>query len=95
MKTYKAPDGTEWSVKVQLHSTSNALVLFRHPDGESSHRDRYNWFLSDGPESKNVTTSVTPEAVEAKLDPATLARLFGRSVAVSRPAVTATKSLGL
>ena len=95
MKTYKSPDGTEWRVQVQLHSTSNALVLFRHPNGDSSHLDRYNWLLSSGPESKSVTTTVRPSDVEARLDAGTLARLFGRSIAVSRPATSAKKSLGL
>jgi hypothetical protein len=33
MKTYTAPDGTTWKVMVQAPGSSNAMILFRHPDG--------------------------------------------------------------
>jgi hypothetical protein len=95
MKAFRAPDGTEWSVQVQLPGSSNAMVLFRHPDGASSHRDRYNWYLSDGPEARSVTTRLSPDAVLAKLDQAQLLRLFSRSIAVSRAADAAKTTLGL
>lgn len=92
---FRSPDGTEWNVQVQMPGSSNAMVLFRHPDGASSHRDRYNWFISSGPESRSVTTRLSPEAVLEQLDQARLAQLFSRSMAVSRPAVAARTTLGL
>ena len=86
-RTYRSADGTEWGVQVTLPGSSNAMVVFRHPDGDSSHRDRYNWFLSSGPEARNVTSRLSPEAVLGQLNDAELARLFHRSMAVSRPAI--------
>ena len=95
MKTYRAPDGVEWKVQVTLPGSSNAMVLFRHPDADSSRLDRYNWFLSTGPEARSVTSRLSPAAVLEKLDQATLARLFFRSMAVSRPAIATKKALGI
>jgi hypothetical protein len=92
---YRSPDGTEWNVQVQLPGSSNAMVLFRHPDGASSHRDRYNWHISTGPEARSVTTRLSPETVLAQLDQAKLAKLFSRSIAVSRPTVMPKTTLGL
>ena len=92
---FRAPDGTEWNVQVQLPSSSNAMVLFRHPDGSSSHKDRYNWYLHEGPSARNVTTRLSPPDVLASLDQAKLAVLFGRSIAVSRPTVMPKTTLGI
>ena len=94
-RIFHAPDGTEWAVQVTLPGSSNAMVIFRHPDGASSHRDRYNWFISQGPEARSVTTRLKPDDVLKSLDDATVARLFFRSIAVSRDAIPAKKSLGL
>ena len=38
-KTYTAPDGTTWGVTVQSPGSSNAMVVFRHPDGRTSRLD--------------------------------------------------------
>jgi hypothetical protein len=84
MKTYTAPDGTTWGVVVQSPGASNAMVLFRHPDGGSSRLDRYNWFLNKGPEARSVTARVDPKKVLDQLEPAEIARLFARSIPVSR-----------
>jgi hypothetical protein len=94
-KSYRAPDGTEWGVQVMLPGSSNAMVVFRHPDGASSHNDRYNWFISTGPEARNVTTRLSPEDVLAGLKDATIATLFSRSMAISRPPIPAKDPLGL
>jgi hypothetical protein len=83
-KTYKAPDGTEWSVIVQAPGSSNAMILFRHPDGRSSRLDRYNWIISRGPESRSVTARLDPDKVLEQLDAGTIMRLFHRSMPVSR-----------
>ena len=94
-KMYRSPDGTEWNVQVQMPGSSNAMVLFRHPDGSSSHRDRYNWYISTGPEARSVTTRLSPEAVLQQLDPAQLATLFSRSIPVSRPPIPTKATLGV
>jgi hypothetical protein len=94
-KFFRGPDGTEWNVQVQMPGSSNAQVLFRHPDGASSHLDRYNWYISTGPEARSVTTRLSPAKVLEALDQATLAKLFNRSMAVSRPTVMPKTTLGL
>ena len=83
-KTYSAPDGTDWHVVVQAPGSSNAMILFRHPDGRTSRLDRYNWIISRGPESRSVTSRLNPEKVLEQLDAGTIMRLFQRSMPVSR-----------
>ena len=83
-KTYKAPDGTNWNVVVQAPGSSNAMILFRHPDGQSSRLDRYNWIISRGPESRSVTARLDPKKLLEGLDAGTIMRLFHRSMPVSR-----------
>ncbi len=94
-KTFRSPDGTEWTVRITVPGSSNAMVVFRHPDGASSRMDRYNWFISSGPEARSVTTRLSPDAVLESLDQTALARLFDRSIAVSRAAVPSHTTLGL
>jgi hypothetical protein len=85
MKKFTSPDGVLWGVQVQNPGSSNAMVLFRHPDGASSRKDRYNWYISRGPEARSVTSRLSPSRVLDSLDDATLAQLFRRSMRVSRP----------
>ena len=85
MKTYTSPDGVLWKIVVQNPGSSNAMVVFRHPDGESSRKDRYNWYISKGPEARSVTSRLSEKKVLDALDDATLAQLFRRSMRVSRP----------
>lgn len=85
MKTYTSPDGIVWGVVVQNPGSSNAMVTFRHPDGASSRKDRYNWYISRGPEARSVTSRLSPEKVLETLDDAALQKLFRRSMRVSRP----------
>ena len=61
------------------------MVVFHHPDGASSRKDRYNWYISRGPEARSVTSRLSLEKVLDALDDATLAQLFRRSMRVSRP----------
>jgi hypothetical protein len=84
MKTYTSADGTPWTVEVILPGASNAMVLFRHPDGRSSGKDRYNWVLTQGPEARSVTGRVAPKKVLESLKDADIATLFRRSMAVTR-----------
>jgi len=83
-KAHTSPDGTTWAVSVQSPGSSNAMVVFRHPDGRSSRLDRYNWVISHGPESRSVTSRLSPDAVLEQLDAGTITRLFQRSMPVSR-----------
>lgn len=85
MKTYTTPDGTTWRVDIQAPGSSNAMVVFRHPDGASSRLDRYNWFINSGPESRSVTARLDPVRVLDQLTAASITRLFQRSMPVSRP----------
>jgi hypothetical protein len=70
MRAFRSPDGIIWGVDVTLPGSSNAMVMFRHPNGQSSRLDRYNWFISNGPEARS------------DID---IARLFRRSMGISRP----------
>ncbi len=84
-KNYTSPDGTTWSVAVQNPGASNAIIFFRHPDGESSRLDRYNWIISQGPEARSVTSRLSPEKMLDHLNAQEIAALFKRSMPVSRP----------
>lgn len=83
-KTFAAPDGTSWGVNIQSPSASNAMILFRHPDGRTSRLDRYNWVITNGAESRSVTARLDPDQVLDSLSDATILRLFQRSMPVSR-----------
>src|SRR3954454_20901206 len=83
-KTYTAPDGVTWSVIVQSPGSSNAMIVFRHPDADSSRLDRYNWIISRGPESRSVTARLDTQKILEGLDAGTIMRLFQRSMPVSR-----------
>lgn len=85
MLTYRSQDGVLWKVRVELPGSSNAMVVFRHPDGGSSRKDRYNWYLSHGPEARSVTARLDKGTVLAALNETVLAQLFRRSMSVSRP----------
>lgn len=83
--TFTSPDGVLWGVQVDLPGSSNAMVIFRHPDGRTSRKDRYNWYLSNGPEARSVTSRLSKDKVFAALNETTLENLFRRSMRVSRP----------
>ena len=85
MKTYTSADGTIWKVLVRAPGSSNAMVVFRHPDGRSSRLDRYNWYISSSPESRSVTSRLSPDKVLEHLNATEIAALFRRSMAVSSP----------
>ena len=94
MKTFKSPDGVEWHVETALPGSSNIMVVFRHPDGRSSRLDRYNWFISKGPEARSVTSRLSKDDVMRHLDDTAIAMLFSRSMPVSRPAPVLPDGLG-
>ena len=82
---YRSPDGTTWGVSVSNAGASNAMVVFRHPDGGSSRFDRYNWYISKGPEAKSVTGRLDVAKIAESLTEHDLELLFRRSMSVSRP----------
>jgi len=83
IRSFVAPDGTNWGMEVQLPGSSNAMILFHHPGGRTARLDRYAWHLWSGPEAKSVTSRVTMEKVMSSLTPETTALLFRRSMPVS------------
>jgi hypothetical protein len=85
MKTWRSPDGTTWVIDVDMPGSSNAMVLFLHPGGGSSRLDRYNWYISNGPEARSVTSRLSKAKVLESLDDAEIAALYRRSMPVSRP----------
>jgi len=83
MRTFKGPDGTSWGVDVRMPTASNAMVVFRHPGGNSSGKDRYAWHQWRGPEARSVTSRVSPDVVMDTLTDGVLALLFRRSMPIS------------
>ena len=83
--TFRAPDGVVWGVEIALPGSSNAMIIFRHPDGESSGNDRYNWVISTGPEARSVTSRLDPERVLEGLDEDEIAALFRRAMRITAP----------
>lgn len=85
MKTWRSPDGNTWVVDVVLPGSSNAMVMFYHPGGKTARLDRYNWYISNGPEARSVTSRLSEKKLLETLSNETLAQLFRRSMRVSRP----------
>ena len=61
------------------------MVIFRHPVGASSRLDRYNWYVTNGPEARSVTSRLAKSKVLDSLTDLDLARLYRRSMSISRP----------
>ena len=79
--TFRAPDGGQWTVEVRAPGSSNAMVVFLHAD-PTSRQDRYAWYLSTGPEARNVTGRLSAATVLKALDEGALRRLFRKSMPV-------------
>ena len=82
MQTFRSPDDTEWGVAIELTGASNVLVVFHHPDGRTSRKDRYAWMNWRGAEASNVKATVDPAAVRAMLTGPLIASLFRRSALI-------------
>ena len=81
MREYRSPDGLTWKVLVQLPSHSGAMLVYQHPDGQSSKLDRYAWINSEtttDPRERLISKNVLDALTDADL-----ARLFRRSMMVS------------
>ena len=83
MRGFRGPDGTSWGVEARMPTASNAMIVFRHPDGSTSRLDRYAWHQWHGPEARSVTSRIAPEAVMKSLGEDTLELLFRRSMPIS------------
>ena len=83
MRGFSSPDGTSWGVEARMPTASNAMIVFHHPDGETSRLDRYAWHQWHGPEARSVTSRIGPEAVMKSLGDDTLELLFRRSMPIS------------
>ena len=83
VRTFTSPDGTTWRVVVTLPSHSSAMVLFRHPDGSTARKDRYNWYQADVPQARDVESRLEPTSLLDRWDDDTVALLFRRSMPVS------------
>jgi len=79
---YQTPDGTNWGVDVSVSGPSNALIIFHHPDGHTSRKDRYAWLNWHGAQANDVTVSLTPDVVRPTLDERALDDLFKRSMPI-------------
>ena len=82
-RVFKGADGTRWGVDVRMPTASNAMVVFRHPGGDSSGLNRYAWHQWHGPEARSVTSRVTSDAVMKTLSDDVLSLLFRRSMPIS------------
>ena len=82
-RTFRAPDGTVWGLQIRARGASNAMVVFIHPDPSTSGRNRYGWYLAQGPEARDVRSRLEPEQVLDALSDAQIAALFKRSMPVS------------
>jgi len=83
MRSYESPDGTLWKVDVRIPGSSNAMVVFRHPDGRTARNDRYNWYLATAREAKSLTEHLDSKSILATLTSEQLALLFRRSMLIS------------
>lgn len=83
IRAFRGPDGTNWGVEVQVPGASNAMIVFHHPGGKTARLDRYAWDIWNGPESRSVTSRVSPDKIWPTLTEEKLQLLFRRSMPVS------------
>ncbi len=86
-RAHRSPDGLAWTVDARAPGASNVMIVFLHPDRSTMARDRYAWWVSAGPEARDVTARLGAAAVLASLSEAQLTELFQRSmpIAINRP----------
>lgn len=88
VRPFRAADGTEWGVEVQLPQFSKSLIVFHHPEGGTSRKDRYAWYEWHGPEANDPAAHVAIGKVQSALNERVVADLFKRSMPIGfgRPA---------
>lgn len=82
MKSFVSPDGINWGVEAQIPGASNVLIVFHHPDGSTSRKDRYAWLDWHGAEASDVVANIEIDKVRAVLDQKTIEDLFKRSMII-------------
>jgi hypothetical protein len=82
-RAFRASDGVDWGVEVRSPTASNAMVVFHHPDISSTSRNRYAWWISDGPQALDVTARLSAEDVLHALTEDDLSALFRKSMPIS------------
>ena len=85
MRIWQSPEGINWVIDVDLPGSSNAMVIFRHPGAANGRLDRYNWYITNGPEARSVTSRLSKQKVLDALSDGDIARLYKRSMKISRP----------
>ncbi|HEY0776410.1 MAG TPA: hypothetical protein VGD56_00460 [Gemmatirosa sp.] len=81
-RAYRGGDGATWTVTARAPGASNVMIVFLHPDRTTTARDRYAWWVSAGPEARDVTARLGAAEVLAALGDADLAELFRRSMPI-------------
>ncbi|MEO6446013.1 MAG: hypothetical protein ABIZ91_19575 [Gemmatimonadaceae bacterium] len=87
MSSFRSPDGTSWSVKVESPSHSSAILVFVHPSATARY-NRYAWINARGAGVSDPRARLEPATVLAGLSEQQLASLFRRSMPIhaNRPA---------
>lgn len=85
MRVWQSPEGINWVIDVDLPGSSNVMVIFRHPGERTGRLDRYGWYISNGPEARSVTSRLDKAKVLESLKDADIARLYRRTMPISRP----------
>src|SRR5690606_3412424 len=80
---YRSPDGTRWTLEVRTPGASNAVIVFRHPNGSTSRLDRYAWYVHEGAEARDVSARLTTQQVLDALTPEEVAHLFRTSMPIT------------
>ncbi len=84
MRDFHGPAGLDWRVTVMLPSHSSAMLVFQHPDGTSSRGDRYAWINAHGSTASDPRERLSAAQVLQALPDAEVARLFRRSMPISK-----------
>src|SRR3712207_2361852 len=82
LRDFRSPDGIPWRVAVRAPGSSNAMVVFHHPDGRTSRNDRYAWHVTHGPEARDVVARLDPADVLDSLTERDLVLLYRRSMPI-------------
>lgn len=86
-RALRSAEGLTWTVDARAPGASNVMIVFLHPDRSTAGRDRYAWWVSAGPEARDVTARLSAAQVLASLSEEQLTELFQRSmpIAINRP----------
>ena len=83
MREFRSPDGTPWGIEIRSPASTNAMVVFHHPDTSTSARNRYAWYLARSAEGASTGTRLDAKTVMQEITDRDLALLFRRSMPIS------------